>query len=120
VRHKLLPRFDDQARAQFLGNIDNLQNLNATVDTLLTQQLQLQDKRGTITRVWFNSLPHAVAKEMLAAWLRGRNLRNFDSKTLERLVVNAKSARQGQRFPVPGNYVMKVEKEYLALEPAER
>lgn len=120
VRHKLLPRFDDQARAQFLGNIDNLQNLNATVDALLTQQLQLQDKPGTISRVWFNSLPHAVAKEMLAAWLRGRNLRNFDSKTLERLVVNAKSARQGQRFPVPGNYVMKVEKEYLALEPAER
>jgi tRNA(Ile)-lysidine synthetase-like protein len=120
IRHNVVPRFDDQARAQFLAIIGNLQNLNSTLDALLTEQLQLQDRPGTITRLWFNSLPHIVAKETLAAWLRSHELRNFDSKTLERLVVHAKSGHAGQQFPVPGNYVMKVGADYLALEPAER
>jgi tRNA(Ile)-lysidine synthase len=120
VRHHMLTRFDDQARAQFLANIDQLQDLNASVDAMLVEQLKLQDKPGTITRLWFNNLPHIVAKETIAAWLRANNLKDFSSKTLERLVVNAKSGHPGQRFPVPGNVVMKVETDYLALEPAER
>jgi len=120
VRHHMSTRFDDQARAQFLANIDQLQDLNASVDALLAEQLKLQDKPGTITRLWFNNLPHIVAKETIAAWLRANRLKDFDSKTLERLVVNAKSGRPGQRFPVYGNYNMKVETDYLALEPAER
>jgi tRNA(Ile)-lysidine synthetase-like protein len=120
IRHNILPRFDDQSRSKLLVIIDNLQDLNLALDTLLVDQLQLQDKPGTINRLWFNSLPHAVAREALATWLRARQLTGFDSKTLERLVVNAKAGRPGQQFPVPGKYNMKVKADYLALEPAER
>ena len=120
IRHVILPRFDERSRSQFLQIINNLQTVNQSLDTLLSKQLQLQDKPGTITRLWFNSLPHAVAKETLATWLRERQLRNFDSKTLERLVVHAKTARVGQQFSLPGDYIMKVGKDYLALELAER
>lgn len=120
VRHNMLPRFNDQARAQFLAIIDNLHDVNRKLDSALLTQLMLQDKPGTITRLWFNSLPHAVAKETLATWLRVAHVRNFDSKTLERLVVNAKAAKPGQQFSLPGNHIMKVGTEYLALEQAER
>jgi hypothetical protein len=112
----MLPRFDDQARAQFLAIIDKLQDLNFELDTQLLEQLKAQDIPGTINRLWFNSLPHIVAKETLATWLRTRQLRNFDSKTLERLVVSAKAARPGQQFSLPGDHIMKVGKDYLALE----
>jgi len=120
VRHNILPRFDIQARRQFLEIIQNMKALNTSLDDLLNEQLQLQDNTGTITRTWFNNLPHAVAKETLASWLRLHKLANFDAQTLERLVVNAKAARTGQQFPVVNNYTMKVNKNYLALEPAER
>lgn len=120
VRHNMLPRFDDRARTKFLAIIDNLHEVNQTLDSLLSQQLEQQDKPGTITRLWFNSLPHVVAKETLATWLRARQLRSFDSKTLERLVVSAKAGRPGQQFSLPGDYVMKIGKDYLALEPTER
>ncbi len=120
IRHNILPRFDAQSRAQFLAIITNLQKVNQNLDALLTEQLQLQDKPGTITRLWFNSLPHAVAKETLAAWLRAGQLYNFDAKTLEHLVVHAKSGRAGQQFSLPGNHRMRVDKDYLALELAER
>ena len=116
VRHNMLPRFDDQARAQFLAIINKLQDLNTELDRQLLAQLEAQDTPGTINRLWFNSLPHNVAKETLATWLRTRQLRNFDTKTLERLVVSAKTARPGQQFSLPGDHSMKVGKEYLALE----
>jgi len=120
IRHNVLPRFSEQARTRFLAIINDLQDLNGAIDDLLAGQLQQQERPDTITRVWFNSLPHAVAKETLAAWLRSHELANFDSKALERLVVNAKTGRSGQQFPVRGNYMMKVKADYLALEPAER
>lgn len=120
IRHQLLPSFDEQATAQFLAIIDNLQSINAELDALLAEQLQQQENTATITRLWFNNLPHAVAREILAAWFREQHIRNFDSKTLERLVVAAKTAQPGLSFPVRDGYNMKVEKEYLALEPAER
>jgi tRNA(Ile)-lysidine synthase len=120
VRHNILPRFDASARVQFLTIITDLQKLNNELDGLLAEQLQLQDEPGTITRLWFNSLPHAVAKEILAAWLRDAQINNFDAKTLERLVVQAKSARAGQQFSLPGGHSMKVGKNALALKLAER
>lgn len=120
IRHQVLPRFNEQARSQFLANVDNLKSLNLELDDLLAQQLQQQERPGTISRAWFNNLPHAVAKETLATWLRSHEVRNFDSKTLERLTVNAKSAHAGQQFPVRDNYIMRVNTDYLALEPAER
>jgi tRNA(Ile)-lysidine synthetase-like protein len=116
VRHNMLPRFDNQARAQLLAIIDNLKDLNFELDKQLLEQLQAQGTPDTIHRLWFNSLPHIVAKETLASWLRAQQLRNFDSKTLERLVVSAKAARAGQQFSLPGDHIMKVGKEYLALE----
>lgn len=120
TRHHLLPSFDEQATAQFLTIIDDLQSINTELDTLLAEQLRQQDNTATLTRLWFNNLPHAVAREILATWFREQHVRNFDRKTLERLVVAAKTAQPGLSFPVRGGYNMRVEKEYLALEPAER
>ena len=51
---------------------------------------------------WFNQLPHAVAREILAAWLRQHDIRDFDRKTLERLVVAAKTAKLASNFDVLG------------------
>jgi tRNA(Ile)-lysidine synthase len=120
VRHNILPRLDEQATAQLLAIINKLQPVNETLDTLLVKQLQQQNILGTLSRPWFNSLPHTVAREMLATWLRTSELRDFDTNTLERLVVNAKTAQAGSRFPLRNGFDMLVTKDHLALEPAER
>lgn len=120
VRRRVLPRFDDQSREKFLAIIENMQDQNKELDTLLAKQLHLQDKPSTLSRTWFNSLPHAMAKEIFAEWLRTNELRNFDAKTIERLVVKAKTAKSGRHFAIRGRYKMSVRKDILALEIAER
>jgi tRNA(Ile)-lysidine synthase len=120
VRHRLLARFDDEARLRLWKIITNLSKTNKELDTLLVKQLGVQPVEGSIDRQWFNHLPHAVAREVMAAWLRAHGMRSFDSKTLERLVVAAKVAAAGKLFPVQAGLNMKVYNDRLALAGSER
>jgi len=113
IRHKLLPKFSGKDRAKLLDLLSKTAATNQQLDSLLGQMLSRQPE---IERVWFNQLPHAAAREMMAAWLRQNNLRAFDSKTLERLVTAAKTATAGKQFPVIKGARMKVGHDYLALE----
>ena len=117
VRHNLLPRFDEPARQELLGIIRRSRDNNNELDQFLANQLSGQDD---LDRQWFNGLPHEVALEVMAAWLRRRGIRDFDRRSLERLVVAAKTGYYGQRFDVRRGAVMKVGKDGLALAVAER
>lgn len=120
VRHSLVSKLDTPARLALISNLENMHNVNDELDTLLVKHLQTQSVNGAIDRQWFNHLPHNVSKEMMATWLRLNDIRDFDSKTLERLVVAAKTAAVGKKFPVAGGHTMKVNKANLALDLAER
>lgn len=119
VRHRLLTRFDDEGRAKFRQLINGLSKTNHKIDVLLVKQLAAQSLDGSLDRQWFNHLPHAVAREVLAAWLRA-NASSFDTKTLERLVVAAKTAAAGKTFPVQAGLNMRVQADSLALASSER
>jgi len=120
IRHRLLPRFDKAARERLLALITRAQNVNRQLDELLVNQLHQQSRAGTIDRPWFNQLPHQVAREVVAAWLRAHEERSFDRRTVERLVVQAKVAKPGQMFSLSRQYQLRVSREYLALAKLER
>lgn len=120
VRRRLLPRFDDPARTRLWQLIGDIRETNHELDGLLATQLHLQTVGGTLDRHWFNSLPHAVAREVMAAWLRAHGTRDFNSKTLERLVVAAKVAAPGRAFHVLDGCELRVSTDYLALTRQER
>lgn len=120
VRHQLLAQFDEDDRQKLTELIVGAGETNSEIDTLLVKYLRSQPTAGTLDRQWFNNLPHDMSREVMAAWLRAADLRDFDSKTLERLVVAAKTARPGSRFDVLNGRSMRVERDHLALAPAER
>ncbi|MGC1176851.1 MAG: tRNA lysidine(34) synthetase TilS [Candidatus Saccharimonadales bacterium] len=120
VRHKLLPRFDDAAREQLLRIIATTREINQELDTLLVKYLRAQSVTETLDRQSFNCLPHSVAREVLAAWLRAQDIRGFDRKALERLVVAAKTAQPGAIFDVLHHATLRVNNDNLALAGAER
>ena len=120
VRRRLLPRFDNTARARLWQLISDVRATNYELDALLATQLHLQPVAGTLDRHWFNSLPHAVSREVMAAWLRAHDVRDFNSKTLERLVVSAKIAAPGKVFPVLNGWDLQIAPAYLALNRQER
>jgi len=73
-----------------------------------------------LERQAFTLLPHAVAREFLAAWLRARGIRSFDRSVLERVVIAAKTQRAGTSIDIMEHASLRVEKRTLALITHER
>lgn len=120
VRHRLLANFDDSDRAKLLDIVRQSIATNQVVDELLDRLINQQPDSGQIDRLWFSQLPHAVAREVLAAWLRAQGMRGFERQTLERLVVAAKTAAPGKSFPIKDGLSMHVQADRLALVGLER
>ncbi len=120
IRHNILPRFDESAKEQFRSIIAKLTAINSELDDLLENQLQFHSSSGMIDRQWFNQLPHTVAREVIADWLRLQGERHFDSKGLERLVVAAKVARPGKMYSLSKEHRLLIKGEHLALATLER
>jgi tRNA(Ile)-lysidine synthase len=115
IRHKLLPRFDQTARAHLWQMIERQRRLNRAIDHLIDNQLHVQPALTQLDRRWFCALPHDVSKELLAGLLRRRTTVEFDSKTLERLVTKAKTGRPGNRLDIGGGYSLLIQPQVLAL-----
>ncbi len=120
IRHHVVTRIRGADRERLLAIISNLQHVNAELDTLLDNQLHIQSVSGMIDRQWFNQLPHSVAREVMASWLRSHGETSFNRKTLEHLVVAAKVARAHSGYSVSKAHQLRVQREVLALSVLER
>lgn len=122
VRRRIMPRLDQASRARLLEIIANSAANSDEIDTLLVKYLNESDsKEGeTLNRQRFAGLSHAMAREVIAAWLRACGLRDFDRKTLDRLVIGAKTARPGSQFDVRRSLKLRVDQDSLALVGLER
>jgi tRNA(Ile)-lysidine synthase len=115
IRHNVLTRFSDEHKQQLAEHCNRLLQLNETIDQQLTSLLHQQTKAKALDRQWFVSLPHDVSKEVIAAWLRAHNVSEFDKKTIDRLVVGAKTSMIGSLFDVKNGVSLSVTSKYLVL-----
>jgi tRNA(Ile)-lysidine synthetase-like protein len=117
IRLQLLPRFAQDDKARLLDIINHSREVNAELDEAIAHLLPAGD---ALDRAWFIQLPHELAKETMAAWLRRRNIREFDRKTIERLVVAAKTGRAGTLANIYGKHNLRITLKALALDSKER
>ena len=115
IRRILLPRITEAERKQLLTYARHVRALNGTIDNNLLLLLHTQPSRQTLDRNSFSMLPHIVAKELMAAWLRSHNIRQFDTKTIERLVTVAKTLPPGKQVDVDANHRLLAGTDVLAL-----
>lgn len=120
IRVRLLPRFTPEARQQLLDIIERSRWVNAALDTELANVMHVQPGLHELARDYFTYMPHKVAVEFLAAWLRARGIRSFDRKTLERVTVTAKTQRSGTRIDIIEGTYLAVHGRSLALITHER
>ena len=120
IRNHLLSKFDINARTALVDIIERSRANNAKLDILLADMMQRQPDIHQLDRRWFAQLPHKVAKEFLATWLREHGIKDFDSKTLERVAVAAKVQHTGALIDLVGGASLEVKKDHLALVRPER
>ncbi len=119
VRQRIIPRIDPDSRGKFMDIINRSQAINQELDAELINQLHFQPKTKTLDKRWFAGLPHSVAREVMAMWLREHGLRNFDRRTLERLTVHAKTLAAGQNINVFQHHWLRINGDHLALSRDE-
>lgn len=119
IRQYILPRFSPEHKATLLEIISKNRETNHALDALVAQLLKQQDA-ASLDRHTFIMLPHAVAREVMASWLRSQQLREFDKITIERLVTAAKTGKPRSRVNVYGPHVLLIDKHKLALAVLDR
>lgn len=120
VRHNIVSKFDADSRKRLRKLIDSAGMTNAELDDLIGRQLENQPGANELNRIWFIGLPHDVSREIVASWLRSNSIKDFDRKTIERIVVAAKTFKPGKQIDVDARYNINVYQDILALEPRER
>lgn len=115
VRHKLVPKLTMSQRKDLVDHIVRLRSLNAEIDKALAEHLESQAHPYSVNRAFFIQLPHDISREYLAFWLRHHGVRDFDRKSLQRIVVHAKTLQAGQQIDINSDYVIVVTKTLLTL-----
>ena len=120
VRHTISSKMTPAQRLEFLYRIYVAHDINQKLDAHLVNHLHTQPALDRLNRHTFICLPHRVAKEVLAHWLRRHGIRQFDSKTLERLVVAAKTYAPNKTADINMDWSLRVGKKDLALAHTDR
>lgn len=120
VRQSVLSKLDAPAREKFVALLQRMSEVNHELDTHLANYLHLQAIQKQLDRPQFILLPHAVAREVMAAWLRAHGLRTYDRKMLERLIVAAKTFVPGKVADVQNGYKLQINNKYLTLICSDR
>ena len=111
VRHNYVADMGKTRRSQLLKLIDRASEINTEIDKMILDYLHLQPAVNKLNRLDFTQLPHAVAREIMRAWLHSQAPEvELTRRLLERLVVAVKSGRSGSRTDIAQGY-------YILLSP---
>ena len=115
IRHNIVPQFSASDRAKLVEVTARMHEINNELDNWFSSELKPE-----LVREWFALLPHDVAKEVMAAWLRLHGIHDFDKKMLERITVAAKVSAPNRVIDVANGKIIHVGKTNLALSHNER
>jgi len=112
-----LAKNDDQSKVDKLrSQISNLKLTNELLDREIDDLLVSMTKDQKLDRLQFINLPHKLALELMAHWLRKSAINSFDAKLLNTLVVAAKTYKHGSRFSINKTAHLLVETKFLEIK----
>lgn len=118
IRLHLVPKLSEAQRYQLLAQLQKLRDTNELLDKEIADYLQIEgDNPASLRKHQLLMLPHDLAKEAVASWLRQNGIREFDRKAIERLTVAAKTLRPGQQVDINKSSRMRIGKALLTIEP---
>jgi len=119
IRFSILPRLDPQQQLELVSILESAKATNRQLDAEVEELLISYSQANRLNRRAFIMLPHKIALEVMAAYLRKNGIRQFNAKLLSRLVVAAKTLKPGQRIDVNLAYLLQIGQSDLALTSRE-
>lgn len=112
IRHAVVPKISAFKKAALFSEIKKSVQSTAQIDQIV---LSLVDLAKPLKRSEFVILPNSVAQEVLASWLRRENLK-IDQKTVERLTISLKTAKNKAKIDINNNAYFIVEKGIIYMK----
>jgi tRNA(Ile)-lysidine synthase len=119
IRHKVIPRLSARQRAQLLSEHQNLSLLNKEIDDAIDQTFFENIQNNELSRKKFINLPHEVATEVCAMWLRKNNFTDFDRRTIEKLTVDLKRLQVGKMVTITGA-TLQISKDFFIFNSSQK
>lgn len=94
VRHNLITKLSEAQKNELLKISSESKAKNEEIDHLVAE---LFLKEASMSRKLFAGLGHDLSAEIIAGWLRKEDI-SFDKKTIERVVVQLKTAKPGKKI----------------------
>lgn len=120
IRHSVVPRFSAEQRQQFVSYLTDLRQLNADLDQALAEAVSQLATNNQLDKQALRALPAVVAKELLTAWWRQNNFRNYETKTVVRAFQSLQRGQSGAIVPLKKPFYMTIGRAELALHKSER
>jgi tRNA(Ile)-lysidine synthase len=119
IRQTFMPKLSNAERQQLLAINKTMQEHNKAIDTLIADVLGTILGSEGLNRAAFIMLPHAIAREVMAAWLRSEQVRDVSSQQIERLVIAAKTGRLHAMYDVDRLKIMNIGRKFLEITPRD-
>jgi tRNA(Ile)-lysidine synthase len=120
IRSKLAQSPDKLATERLLNQISSLRSTNKQLDQELDELAIKLTKNNKLVRNEFINLPHKLAVEVMAHYLRQNNISSYDTKLLNNLVIAAKTYKQGSLFSINKTAYLMIERQFLAIKTDQR
>lgn len=120
IRHEILPNFSELQRQKLVEIIAKLTLLDDQIEQETDAYLQNYSGDQGLNRAAFIGLPHAVSREVLAAWLRLHGVREVDTKLIERLVRAIKTFAAGKKADIDDGRVLEVHTQHVQIVARDR
>ena len=115
MRGSVIPSLGQTGRSDLLKHINHLSVVNRAIDHDMMLYLHQQPARQTLNRHSFVQLPHAVALEVMAGWLKSHGITNYTRKQLEQLVAKSKTLDDGKRIDIDIHHKLLIGNESIVL-----
>ncbi len=117
IRHNVMPKLSAAQLEQLTKTHSEMKKLNKELDAAVKKQLSaIQLQANSVDRKKLLALPHSVATEVMAEWLRENSYSDFDKKTINKLVVGAKTLRSGKQIEISKNLNLEIHDQKLLLK----
>lgn len=116
LRHRVVADMGITHRSMLLKRSRRAAELTKEIDSIVANYLHVQPAADALNRASFIQLPHVVAREVMASWLRLRAPEvELSRKMLERLVVAAKVGRNGSQVDIAAGYHLRLSGRVIQL-----
>ncbi len=114
IRHIIKNSLTPGIRRKVIGHLNQIQQQNQAIEEAAQAYLAHQPDK-VLYKVQLNKLYLAEAYEITAAWFRRQQV-TFDTETIKRLVVGARTLQNGSQIDIQHNHYAELTKEQIILK----